>query len=149
VTRFRRALAGAAIIACVAAALAGLMPSALAKRSHAPTVVSASCHGHNFRPGHMVLACGDAGLYVEQLDWKHWGRQEANGIGVGVGKTCDPYCAAGGTESASMEIRLDKPRQCAADGRVHFTRVHYRWTYGSPIAHTPDAGTIPFPCGIV
>ncbi len=123
--------------------------SALAKGTRAPTVVSANCHGHNFKPGHMILACGDAGLYVEHLDWKHWGRREANGIGTGTGKTCKPDCATGGVKSASMELRLFKPRFCSADGRVHFTKVRYRWTYGSPISGAPDAGTFPFPCGTV
>jgi hypothetical protein len=123
--------------------------SALAKGSRAPTVISANCHGHNFKPAHMILACGDAGLYVEDLDWKHWGRKQANAIGTGTGKTCHPDCAAGGTKSASMELRLFKPRYCSADGRVHFTKVRYRWTYGSPIVGAPDSGTFPFPCRTV
>jgi hypothetical protein len=112
-------------------------------------VVSASCHGHNFKPGHMILACGDAGLYVDGLEWKHWGRREANGIGTGTGKTCDPFCAAGGTRSASMEIRLFAPRYCSQDGRVHFTKIRYRWTHGSPIDGAPDQNVIPTPCRVI
>jgi hypothetical protein len=123
--------------------------SALASGTRAPTVVSANCHGHNFKPGHMVLACGDAGLVVEHLDWKHWGRREANAIGTGTGRTCKPDCATGGVKSASMELRLFKPRYCSADGRVHFTKVRYRWTYGSPISGALDSGTFPFPCSTV
>ncbi len=117
--------------------------------SSAPTVVSANCQGHNFKPGHMVLACGDAGLYVEDLHWKHWGRREANAIGTGVGKTCIPYCAAGGTRSGSMEVRLYAPRLCSQDSRVHFTKIRYRWTHGSPIAGQPNQNVIPSLCSTI
>ena len=119
---------------------------AAGKGGRPPRVVSANCHGHNFKPGHMVLACGDAGLSVEDLNWKHWGRKEANGIGIGTGKTCVPSCAAGGTRSASMEIRLFAPRFCSQDSRVHFTKIRYRWTHGSPIEGGPDQDVIPSPC---
>jgi hypothetical protein len=134
------------IVVVLGLALTGMSSLAYAKGGHPPTVISANCHGHNFKPGRIILACGDAGLYVEHLKWKHWGRKEANGIGIGTGKTCDPFCAAGGTRSASMEIRLFKPRYCSQDGRVHFTRMKYRWTYGSPIANAPDKGVIPSSC---
>ena len=45
-----------------------------------------------------------------------------------------------------MEIRLYAPRLCEQDSRVHFTKIAYRWTHGSPIANTPDKGVIPSPC---
>ena len=138
-----------ALAAVLIFALAAVSSAAWARSAHPPTVVSASCHGHNFKPGHMILACGDAGLYVDDLDWKHWGRREANGIGTGTGETCDPYCAAGGTRSASMEIRLFAPRYCSQDARVHFTKIRYRWTHGSPIAGAPDQNVIPTPCRVI
>ena len=130
-------------------ALAGVSSSALAKGGDPPTVVSANCHGHSFKPGRIVLACADAGLYVEHLQWDRWGRAEANGTGIGTGKTCNPSCAAGGSRSAGMEIRLYAPRLCEQDGRLHFTKMRYRWTNGSPIANTPDSGVIPSPCRAV
>jgi hypothetical protein len=142
----RRAAIAAVAASAVLAVAAFAMPAEGAKP---PTVISANCHGHNFKPGRIILACGDAGLYVEHLIWKHWGRKEANGIGTGVGKTCKPFCAAGGTKSASMEIRLFRPNLCGQDGRVHFTRMRYRWTNGSPIKGQPDRGTIPSPCDAV
>jgi hypothetical protein len=129
-------------------ALAGVSSSALAK-GNPPTVVSANCHGHNVKPGRIVLACADEGLYVEHLQWERWGRAEANGTGIGTGNTCDPSCAAGGSRSAGMEIRLYAPKLCTQDGRVHFTKMRYRWTGGSPIAGTPDSGVIPSPCRAV
>ena len=45
-----------------------------------------------------------------------------------------------------MEIRLFKPQRCAQDQRVHFTRIRYRWTHGSPIAGQPArSGGQPLP----
>lgn len=142
----RRFVVAAALCLGLAAAIGSSLASGEGKP---PTVVSAYCHGHNFKPGRIILACGDAGLYVEHLDWKHWGRREANGIGIGTGKTCRPSCIGGGTKSASMEIRLFKPHFCSQDGRVHFTRMRYRWTYGSPIAGQPDSDVIPSPCSAI
>jgi hypothetical protein len=130
-------------------ALAGAAASAPAKSGAAPTVVSANCHGYSFKPGRIILACADAGLYVEHLQWQRWERAEAVGTGTGTGRTCKPSCAAGGTRSAGMEIRLYAPKLCTQDGRVHFTKMRYRWTGGSPIAGTPDSGVIPSPCRAV
>jgi hypothetical protein len=141
--------ASALILAAVLVAVLVVAGGAAAKRSGPPTVVSADCQGHNFRPGRIILACGDAGLLVEHLTWKHWGRREATGVGTGVGKTCEPNCAAGGTKSASMEIRLVRPQLCTQDRRVHFTRIRYRWAHGSPIPGQPDQGVIPSPCSVV
>jgi hypothetical protein len=144
-SRARLALGAAAL----SIAIAGVLAGGAVGRGGGPTVVSAYCHGHNFKPGRIILACGDAGLYVEHLDWKHWGRGEANGIGTGTGKTCTPSCAAGGTKSASMEIRLFKPKYCTQDHRRHFTKIRYRWTHGSPIAGQPDSAVVPSPCRAV
>lgn len=130
-------------------ALALASTSAAAPQKRPLPVLSASCHGHSFKPGRIVLACGDAGLIVERLRWRHWGHREANGVGTGVGRTCSPSCAAGGTRSASMEIRLYQPRFCRQDGLTHFTKMRYRWTHGSPIANTPNAGVIPSACSAV
>jgi hypothetical protein len=142
-------LGSRALIVTAAIAVALVAGPAAAKGTRAPTVVSANCHGHNFKPGRIILACADAGLLVEHLSWKHWGRGEANGVGTGVGKTCRPNCAAGGTRSASMEVRLFRPQRCAQDQRVHFTRIRYRWTHGSPIAGQPDQGVVRSPCSAV
>lgn len=141
-----RLIVGAALLSL---GMTGALSSSALGKGKPPTVVSAYCHGHNFKPGGIILACGDAGLYVEHLDWKHWGRGEANGIGTGTGKTCRPSCAEGGTKSASMEIRLFKPRFCSQDGRIHFTKMRYRWTHGSPIAGQPDSNVIPSPCATI
>jgi hypothetical protein len=137
------------VVVAAIAALAILPSSGLARGSKPPTVISANCHGHNFKPSRIILACGDAGLYVDHLSWKQWSRKEAKGIGTGTGKTCEPNCAAGGTKSGSMEIRLFKPSLCHQDQRVHFTRMRYRWTNGSPVAGQPNQGVIPSPCSAV
>jgi hypothetical protein len=146
-----RGLSTAAALVAVLGAVALIVVAgpAAAKGGRPPTVVSAQCHGHNFKPGRIILACGDAGLLVEHLTWKHWGRREANGVGTGVGKTCEPDCAAGGTKSAGMEVRLFRAERCEQDHRVHFTRIRYRWTHGSPIAGQPDQAVIPSPCRAV
>ncbi len=138
-----------AVPASVVAILAAVAVSVPAEGAKPPTVVSANCHGHNFKPGRIILACADAGLFVEHLKWKRWGRQEAEGSGTGTGKTCNPNCAAGGSRSGPMEIRLFRTARCAKDGRVHFTRIEYRWDEGSPIAGQPDRGVVPSPCSAV
>jgi hypothetical protein len=139
-------------LAIAVAATAILLAGALAESAvgtKPPTVVSANCHGHNIKPSRIILACGDAGLLVEHLKWKSWRRAEAEGEGTGVGKTCNPNCAAGGTRSGPMEIRLFKTARCAKDGRVHFTRIEYSWNGGSPIAGQPAKGVVRSPCSAV
>jgi hypothetical protein len=140
----RPVIIAAAIVLAIAVA-----PAITAAKGKPPTVVSANCHGHNFKPGRIILACGDAGLLVEHLKWTSWGPSVAKGSGTGIGKTCDPNCAAGGTRSAPMQIRLFKTARCQQDGRVHFTRIEYRWTNGSPIAGQPDKGVVRSPCSAV
>ncbi|HEY7257342.1 MAG TPA: hypothetical protein VH476_11755 [Solirubrobacterales bacterium] len=128
--------------------MAGAGPAA-AMHSGPPTVVSAECHGHNFKPSRIILACGDAGLVAEHLKWASWGRREAKGSGTGTAETCDPNCATGGRRSGPMEVRLFRTARCSRDGRVHFTRIEYRWANGAPIAGQPDRGVVPSPCSAV
>jgi len=137
------------LILAAVVALALAAPALTSAKGGRPVVVSANCHGHNFKPGRIILACGDAGLVVEHLKWQSWGRREAKGAGTGTAKTCDPNCAAGGSRSGPMQIRLLRTARCPQDGRVHFTRIEYRWSNGSPISGEPDRGVVPSPCSVI
>ena len=104
-----------------------------------PTVISANCHGHNFKPGRIILACGDAGLLVEDLKWTTWGRREAEGSGTGYREDLQPElrCRRQPQRADGDPAVQDRALR---EGRRHFTRIEYRWEEGSPIAGQPDRG---------
>ncbi|QLY27894.1 hypothetical protein H0264_20900 [Nocardia huaxiensis] len=60
------------------------------------------------RPDRLLLACGDAGLWVKDITWTSWGPDTAEGEGTQLRKTCRPDCATGGVASGPTHITLRK-----------------------------------------
>ncbi len=103
------------------------------------------CTNSVYRPHHFVAACGDAGLVVKKIDWRHYGFSYARGRGTGYYKTCIPDCASGGIRRARVKVRLYRTRRCANVGGYHFTKVRIKFLGGKPLGH-PGASRFPFPC---
>ncbi len=110
------------------------------------TYVASRCNNAAYKPGSVVLACGDAGLIAQGLTWSSWGSSSATGIGTGVAKVCEPDCASGKVVRDEIRLVLSRPRLCAADGKRHFTKIRYSWVNGAPVSGQPGRGTIPMPC---
>lgn len=132
-----------ALGATATARASGPVASAGGKR---PLLI-ANCFKPKFKPSAVVIACGDAGLIVENVIWSSWTRKAAQGTGTGVAKTCDPDCATGGTVTAPIALALNKARKCSNGKRI-FTRLHYTWPSGSPVGG-PAAVAIPFGCKLL
>lgn len=112
------------------------------------TYVTSDCSGAAFKPKSIVLTCGDAGLLVRKLQWPQWGTKEAHGAGLGEEKVCTPNCAAGKVAKAAMKVVLSKPKLCSQDGKLHFTKIHYKWIPANP-GEGPKQGNIPLPCALL
>lgn len=107
---------------------------------------NARCHNAAYKPGSVVLVCGDAGMIAQGLIWSSWGSGSATGTGTDVAKVCEPDCASGKVVGAKIRLVLSRPRLCAGDGKRHFTELHYVWIDGTPVRGQPSQGTIPMPC---
>jgi hypothetical protein len=129
----RRALRTIALLALVAAP-AGALASGGAKVSK---VYVTNCTHADFKPSLIILACGDAGAYVQNLSWSAWSSAGASAKGSYTIKTCNPNCAAGGTKSFAANVKLSKPKSCpkAKKGKV-FTEIALTFTGNRP-SQTP------------
>ncbi|MBO0853291.1 MAG: hypothetical protein J2P18_05930 [Nocardia sp.] len=58
------------------------------------------------RPAQLILACGDLGAQLEQIAWRGWGPDTAEGDGVERENVCDPNCAAGKHVTRPVHIVL-------------------------------------------
>jgi hypothetical protein len=141
--RIAVAIVALALGATATAGANGSVASAGGKR---PLLI-ANCFKPKFEPSAVVIACGDAGLIVENVGWSSWTRKAAEGTGTGVAKTCDPDCAAGGTVTAPIALALSKVRKCQNGKRI-FTRLRYTWPSGSPVGG-PASVAIPFGCKLL
>jgi hypothetical protein len=134
------ALAALAVVALLAIGVAG------ASAGSSRTFVASRCDNAAYKPGSVVLACGDAGLIAQGLTWGSWGSSTATGTGTGVAKVCEPDCASGKVVRAEIRLTLSRPQLCGADGKRHFTKIRYVWVDGAPVKGQPAQGTIPMPC---
>ncbi|NKY89653.1 hypothetical protein [Nocardia veterana] len=71
-----------------------------------PEVIDCSFNKPAVRPQHLILACADLGAQVEQIVWRSWGPDQAQGDGVERDNTCDPNCAAGKFVTKPIHITL-------------------------------------------
>ena len=106
------------------------------------------CTNSVYRPHHFVAACGDAGLIVKKIHWRHYGSHYAKGRGKAVFKICDPDCASGRLGQSRAKVRLYRPRHCANVGGFHFTKVRIRFLGPDPPGH-PGVERFSFPCRIL
>lgn len=99
-------------------------------------VYVSSCGNSVYRPHHIVVFCGDAGVIVNSIHWTHYGGRSANGQGVALTKTCTPDCASGGVTHDQVTLRLSHHHDCRTDGRPYFLRIDVRYPAGNVVRHS-------------
>ena len=105
------------------------------------TLLISNCKKGFFEPKKVILACGDAGLIAQGLDWSSWTGKRAEGEGTGVAETCIPDCASGGVAREPIELVLSKPAKCKGGTRL-FTKIRYSWPSGAPQGIRADTITL-------
>lgn len=130
----KAALRLAALVVISALVLsAWLLPAAVAKKSR---VYVSNCGNSVYRPHHIVVFCGDAGVIVDSIQWTHWGSRSAMGQGVAVTKTCNPDCASGGVMQDPVTVRLSHRHFCASAGRTAFLHIDVNYPAGNVLRHS-------------
>ncbi|GAB2557919.1 hypothetical protein [Nocardia heshunensis] len=79
--------------------------------------------GPQVRPSTIYLTPADAGDIVTGIKWLYWGTDNAVGYGTETVKTCEPSCAAGGSNSMPVVITLSDPKIFWGRGGRSFTRA--------------------------
>ena len=133
------------IAAVIAAFSAVALASPVATESGKRVELIANCFKPKFKPGTVIIACGDASLGAKGMTWSSWTRKKADGTGTGLINDCTPDCASGTTKTAPMELQLSKPQLCSNGKRV-FAKLRYIWTSGPPISDQLTTGTTPIGC---
>lgn len=103
------------------------------------------CFEYRYRPGRIIVACGDGGFILQRMRWRGWNRRVVRGRGIARVNDCTPYCAAGTIRRVPVRVRLAGRKRCAAQNRYVYTRLRYRFTR-RPRNITRTAGAFPFPC---
>jgi hypothetical protein len=134
------------IVAAVLAAFSAVaLANPVATESGKRVELIANCFKPKFKPGTVIIACGDASLGAKGMTWPTWTRKKADGIGTGLINDCNPDCASGTTKTAPMELQLSKPQLCSNGKRV-FAKLRYIWTSGPPISDAAPSGDVPMGC---
>jgi hypothetical protein len=137
---------------CVALALcASLLAAALATGASGAkrkTYFPSNCSNARYKPKHLIAACGDAGVRVNRIHWKHYGARSARGGGTAVVNICEPNCAEGNFERDPVRVRLSRPRYCRAVGIRLFTRLKLTYPGARP-GGAPSSLHYPFPCSLL
>ncbi|RDI64119.1 hypothetical protein [Nocardia pseudobrasiliensis] len=98
----------AALSACGASDSEGSAP-APQPASGPLEVIDCSFDKPAVRPAHLILACADLGMRIEDIGWKSWAADRAEGEGTARINTCDPNCAAGNFITEPVRIVLTEP----------------------------------------
>jgi hypothetical protein len=109
-----------------AALLLGVPRLAVGFHGERVYVANQACKGHAYRPGRVVLACGDGNLYATRIKYAAYGQKVATATATVHLNDCTPYCAAGHFRSYIASIRFQAIARCR-DGRLYYSRVRYRF----------------------
>jgi hypothetical protein len=94
--------------------------------------VLADCTTTQARPSEVIVACADANLRVEHLQWHTWKADAATGNGIVHMNRCEPNCAAGTDAELPAAVTLGKP----VGGT--FSELVVTWTGDSPDGRPTD-----------
>jgi hypothetical protein len=133
------------VTAVLAAFSAVALAAPVATESGKRVELIANCFKPKFKPGTVIIACGDASLGAKGMTWSSWTRKKADGTGTGLINDCNPDCASGTTKTAPMELQLSKPQLCSNGKRV-FAKLRYIWTSAPPIPDAVASGAVPIGC---
>jgi hypothetical protein len=90
-----------------------------------PRIYAPDCSGRpHFKPGSIVVACGDGNLSLLRLSWHVWTSQAAAGLGIYHWNDCIPACYRGHFHSrAGARVKLYRVTRCRSKGFLQFTRM--------------------------
>jgi hypothetical protein len=111
----------------------------------APVMALPDCAGGpTVEPDSVTLACADAGITADKLQWTGWGSPFAAAVGTASVNTCTPNCAAG-TFKHYRIVLIATGRQRCSNGRAAYAKVTYAFIGASPANTDPDP-TVPYTC---
>jgi hypothetical protein len=91
-----------------------------------------NCDREQFKPKRIVLACGDAGVWLGKLKWSSWTGSTASATGTYNENTCVPDCAAGKIKSYPVKVTLSHPKTCSIQANPAFRRAALTYTGKRP-----------------
>jgi hypothetical protein len=125
----RNALKIVVAIACLAA-VPSVALAATAGTSGKPFAIN--CNNEQFKPKRIVIACGDAGIFLGKLKWSSWSASSAKGTGTYNQNDCTPDCAAGKFKSTPVKVTLSKVKTCPGQSQPAFKQAALTYTGTRP-----------------
>lgn len=109
---------------CVAFALGTLLVATAATGPANARTYYPNCNFKlRYKPGTIILACGDYNAQLRNLRWYRWRARVAKARGVYRYNDCNPYCAAGHFQSRTARVVLSRKRYCSYLDADVFTRI--------------------------
>ena len=135
----------AALFLSLALPVATLLGTTTHARAAATAMAIPDCAGAPVvKPASVTLACADAGITADKLQWTGWGSTFAAAVGTASVNTCTPNCAAGTFKSYRIVLIATGSQHCS-NGQQAYAKVTYAFIGVSPGAVDPDP-TVPFRC---
>lgn len=125
----RNALKITVAIACLAV-VPSVALAATTSGSGKPFAIN--CSNEQFKPKKIVIACGDAGIWLSKLKWSSWSGSSAKGAGSYNANTCTPDCATGKIKSYPVKVTLSKPKTCSGQTHRAFKQAALTYTGTRP-----------------
>ena len=116
----RNALKIIVAVACLAA-VPSLALAATSSSSTKPFAIT--CYSEHFKPKKIVIACGDAGIWLGKLKWSSWTGASAKGTGVYNQNEGTPDCATGKIKSYPVKVKLSKVKTCPGQTNPAFKQA--------------------------
>ena len=83
-----------------------------------------NCGLVDFKPESLTTYCADAGVVINNLEWKIWGSTEGTATGTYMANDCKPDCVTGKWFSKKVEVRAVNPEQIG--GKTVLTQLIFR-----------------------
>jgi hypothetical protein len=139
----RKALKITIAVVCLAAVPSAAL-AATGSTSGKPFAIN--CANTQFKPKKIVIACGDAGIWLGKLRWSSWGATSASGSGVFNWNDCTPNCSKGQIKSVPVKVTLSKPKTCPGQTNPDFKQAALTYTGARPKYHP---ATVKFTCPVL
>ena len=99
---------------------------------------SAEPYSLSREPASITLACGDAGIGVQDLAWTSWTASLATGQGVLWENECVPTASCGANKLSHYPVAVTLSAVKASAEGPWFSRLTVTWKDGRPPNQTPD-----------
>ena len=92
------------------------------------------CTKPKVQPKGITIACADAGIYLQGLNWENWGGHRSSGAGTLRVNNCKPSCIEGTTKSYDSNVSLTNAKRTECGGRkvLMYNRIHLRFPNKKP-----------------